>query len=221
MLFNDQIKQHWLDKIEELGDYFDPDCGNSKYGLKAAPFCLLTNLYGDQCLWASYEKEFQLPRWILEVISTHMHEVSPATSKEDLKRVFEACPTYTDLDLLYHKFSKEVLLYLLRNFSDIPAQLQHDKYYTGVWAHLLTNEMLMSERKVISGDAYIKMEEIEKGYEYWGMGGNRYQYTTWSKEAIIKRYTGKWVEYIHMLHGLKGGRGFLRRSWGFCFGHAY
>ena len=152
MLFNDQIKKHWIEKIEELGDRFDPDCGNSipnEITGQAAPLCLLTGLYGDDCLWSAYSKEFQLPRWILELTDEYMHNVSPETSKEDLLKVINACPTYKDLDLAYNRFAQKVIIYLLQNFSDIPAQLNQNYYFSTIWADMLTKFMLQEQRKEV------------------------------------------------------------------------
>lgn len=113
--YTDAAKQHWLAKVDELGEHFNPDCGNnmSRFSMEGPPFEMLVNKFGS-FEWALGEKEFGIPRWILEVISMYMHDVHPRKSEEIVRTMFETVPTYTDLEPLRHKFS----LYLLGRCLD-------------------------------------------------------------------------------------------------------
>lgn len=207
MLFNDSIKKHWLEQIELLGDRFNPDCGTRPprwEGGEAAPINLLTGLYNDDSLWTSFEKEFQIPRWILELVDDYMHNISPTTSYEVLKRVFSVCPTYVDLDLLYHKFSQRILMYLIVSFSDIPAQLRDDTYFGSVWVNLLINEKRLLARLSPSSSLLVNIQTDQCLFECWGEPSNPYLYFSTSVSAIQNKYTGCWVECLRELHKLNG-----------------
>lgn len=204
MLFNDSIKKHWLEKIEEFGDRFCPDCGESdKYlPFKAAPFCILTGIY-NKVMWKDLEKEFQLPRWILSLVDYHMHNVSPLTSKEDLKNVIEACQTYQDHELLLHNFQAKMLVYCLENFSTIEAQLKRDVYFSPVWGLLLTAEQLKASRKEVPDKIVQQTYELQCQFEYWGEPSNKFNYFGRTVEATQKGFPEHWAEYLHKLHKLK------------------
>lgn len=113
--YTDSAKKHWLAKVDELGDRFNPDCGNhmSDLGFEGPPFNMLINKFGS-FKWTDGEKEFGIPRWVLEVVSMYMHDVHPRKSEEIVRTMFETVPTYTDLEPLRHKFS----LYLLGRCLD-------------------------------------------------------------------------------------------------------
>ncbi|CAL9990248.1 hypothetical protein VPHD81_0100 [Vibrio phage D81] len=108
--YTDAAKTHWLAKVDELGDRFNPDCGNNmdRYGIQGPPFEMLINKFGS-FKWAEGEKQFGIPRWVLEVVSMYMHEVHPRKAEEIVRTMFETVPTYTDLEPMRHKFA----LYLL------------------------------------------------------------------------------------------------------------
>lgn len=206
MLFNDSIKKHWLEKIESLGDRFDPDCGNRppKYkGMNAAPLNLLTGLYEDKAVWTDFEKEFQLPKWILKTIDTHMHTVSPTTSKADLKLVIESCPTYKDLELPYHVFNQKILGYLLENFSGLPAELNRNAHYGGIWGLLMTREILKAQRWEVPIQVLVNIQRLREEFQYWG-SGSPFEYFSSSTEAMLNQWTPDWPEYFEAFHKLKG-----------------
>lgn len=114
--YTEAAKTHWLAKVDELGDRFDPDCGNKmdRHGVMGPPFEMLINKFGS-FEWAEGEKQFGIPRWILEVVSMYMHEVHPRKAEEIVRTMFETVPTYTDLEPLRHKFA---LYLLMRGVSE-------------------------------------------------------------------------------------------------------
>lgn len=114
--YTDAAKTHWLAKVDELGDRFNPDCGNNmdRYGIKGPPFEMLINKFGAFD-WSEGEKQFGIPRWVLEVVSMYMHEVHPRKAEEIVRTMFETVPTYTDLEPLRHKFA---LYLLMRGVSE-------------------------------------------------------------------------------------------------------
>lgn len=108
--YTQSTKDHWLAKVEELGNRFNPDCGNymDRWGHYGPPFEMLINKFGP-FEWDLGEKEFGIPRWVLELVSKYMHEVHPARSREIVKTMFESVPVYVDLEPVRHKFA----IYLL------------------------------------------------------------------------------------------------------------
>ena len=203
MLFNDGIKQHWLCKIDELGDRFNPDCGNSppswEFG-EASPLNLLTGIY-DDVKWTDLCKEFQLPRWILECVDEHMHNVSPRTSHQDLKLVVESCQTYTDLEVLYWSFAKKIVLYMLENFSAVKAQLS-EYYASPMWAHLVTHcQLCIDNNKDQNQSLNLDLSYIDMcKFEVWGDPSNKYLYFHHSLEWVKNKHTGGFVEMLYNLH---------------------
>ena len=132
MIYSDSVKKHWLDKIEEHKDNFNPDCGNrrSKWNPEmGAPQHVLTNTFESQD-WSFFEKEFQLPRWILNIMIDYYHDFKPSESYEIIKQLFTAIPTYTDLEPIRHKFSLR-LLYRL--------QAECGLQYSRMWNQTLTD----------------------------------------------------------------------------------
>lgn len=132
MIYTDDVKKHWIGKVEELGYLFDPDCGDvlcSDISGCGAPYNVLVNLDGSQA-WTTFEKEFQLPRWMLEFMCDMIHDYRPEDSAELLLEFFTAIPTYTDLERVRHKFSIKVIQRLQREcglqFSRLWNQVEHD-----------------------------------------------------------------------------------------------
>lgn len=199
MLFHKGIKKHWIDEIGVLGERFNPDCGNKapqyEYG-DAAPLNLLTGLYGN-VKWTELEERFQLPRWLLECVDEHMHNVSPSTSQEDLLTVFEACPTSADMDLLYCQFAKRMCIYMLSHFSGVRAQLSQT-YFSPVWADMITHYQLQIDgnTSIAIRDAYTKMAN----FEVWGAPGNKFLYFHNSLEWVTEKHTSGFVELLRGLH---------------------
>lgn len=107
MIYSDNVKAHWLAKIEEDKDRFNPDCGNNLSktdNWTGAPQHVLINQFGDVSN-LTFEKEFQLPTWVINFMTEYYHTICPAKSYEIIKEVFESVPTYTDLEPARHKLS--------------------------------------------------------------------------------------------------------------------
>lgn len=153
MLFTDKIKQHWLDKIEEKKEGFDPDygCNCGFYGdnldepLVGAPLLLMTNIWGSYD-WDVLEKEFQLPRWILDFITGYMHDINPEESVWITKTLFNSLPTYVDFEEIKHKFMLEILYESQRHSGYfVPSTYNRQTgaiYATDVYAKAITAHQL-------------------------------------------------------------------------------
>lgn len=208
MLFNDGIKNHWLEQIRIKGNRFNPDCGNRPpMGLEfdedfgeAAPFVILTGIHTD-IKWSALEKEFQLPSWLLKLLDDHMHDYDPRGSAEFLETMFEVIPTYADMDKLHHKFNVKVLLYTIEHFSDLRAQLSN-YYMAPVWANLLTIEKLKIRRAEIPQELLDSVQQGLERFEYWFEPGNKYDSVHRSVERIRNGWTDGLASNLLTMHEL-------------------
>ena len=128
MIYSDSVKAHWLEQIELQKDRFNPDCGNDlgSDGISGAPQHVLTNNFG-MVPNTFFEKEFQLPTWIINFMTGYYHEVHPRKSYEIIKEVFTVIPAYTDLEPMRHKLAIKWLTRL-----QLEVGLQHSSLDRGV-----------------------------------------------------------------------------------------
>lgn len=175
MIYSDNVKAHWLEKIEEEKDRFNPDCGNNLSGIDnwtGAPQHVLINQFGEVS-HKVFEKEFQLPNWITSFMTSYYHEICPAKSYEIIKQLFESVPTYTCLEPIRHKLS---IKWLCRLQTEVGLQyastFNHTTnmgrpYYLGecVGTAIIEHQLALKDPKykyskthAISGVAKIMME---------------------------------------------------------------
>ncbi len=189
MIYSDSVKTHWLEKIEEEKDRFNPDCGNNLSrtdGYTGAPQHVLINQFGEVS-HKVFEKEFQLPTWLINFMTAYYHEWCPAKSYEVIKEVFSSVPTYTCLEPARHKLSIKWLTRLqqecgLQHSSNYNRQINMGRpYYLGecVGTAIIEHQKCLADPKykysktyAMSGVAKIMCEVFQFLQEQDDSGAN-------------------------------------------------